>query len=757
MSRPLFRSLLCLQLLALHTANLNAAPEPDEAAPPSLTQDIRPSLARQQQLSFKELGAHQALELRGIDGNANLPVNIRLDEVVTGARLKLHYTLSPSLLPHLSHLKVYLNDEAQAVITVPKEKLGNKQTVELPLDPRFFTDYNRLRLQLIGHYTEECEFPFHSSLWAHIGSDSSLDLSLHPLELHNDLSILPAPFFDERDNRPLQLPFVFAPGPDTETLRAAGSLASWFGMLAAYRGNHFPVHLDRLPEGHAVVFATPSKVPAGLKLGEITGPGIAIIDHPHTRGAKLLLILGRDGAELKLASDALALGKAALSGSRAQVQKLDYPPRRIAYDAPLWLPVGRPVRFGELVRFPSELETKGQQLGTLRINARLAPDLFTWQSKGIPIDLRYRYTPLRNSPDAHLSVSINEQFIQAFHLPGSGKSGSADRLVLPLLEDEDTQARSDLRIPAFQVGSNNQLQFRFHLPPSDSGKCQTNLISDLQAAIDPDSTLDLSHFHHYAALPNLALFANSGFPFTKYADLAETTVVLPDTPRAEEIALMLTTLGKLAAHTGTPGLRLGLLPASRLKEAADSDLLIIASGDLNQAQILQTWGQDMPALLQQGERSFAPLTRVQNTLYDWFGWQESQTLPVAGRTILSGNGALASITGLESPLQPGRSIVILNATQPEALGLIGSALNDSARVDRIRGDLAFLRGEQVESFRVQEPYYVGHLPWWSWLWFHLHRHPLLLALAGISLGLILTLMAFAALKRLTQRRLGHHD
>lgn len=755
MSRSPSRSLPFLLSLALYSIQLNATPTLPEPGSSALIQDSRPILSREQQLSFKALGAHQPVELRGIDGNASLPVNIRLDEVVTGARLKLHYTLSPALLPHLSHLKVYLNDEAQAVITVPKEKLGNKQTVELPLDPRFFTDYNRLRLQLIGHYTEDCEFPFHSSLWANIGSDSSLDLSLQPLELQNDLTILPAPFFDERDNRPLQLPFVFAPGPDTETLRAAASLASWFGMLAAYRGNHFPVHLDRLPEGHAVLFATPGKVPAGLKLAEITGPGLAIIDHPHTRGAKLLLILGRDGAELKLAADALALGKAALSGSQVQVQKLDYPPRRSAYDAPLWLPAGRPIRFGELVRFPSDLETKGQQLGTLRINARLAPDLFTWQSKGIPIDLRYRYTPLRNSPDAHLSVSINEQFIQAFHLPGSGKSDSTDRLVLPLLEDEDTLAQSALRIPAFQVGSNNQLQFRFHLPPSDTGKCQSSLMSELQAAIDPDSTLDLSHFHHYTALPNLALFANSGFPFTKYADLAETTVVLPDAPRAEEIALMLTTLGKLAAHTGTPGLHLNLLPASRLQEAADSELIIINGGTPD--ALLQTWGLDMPALLQQGERSFAPLTRVQNTLYDWFGWQESRTLPVAGRTILSGNGALASIAGLESPLQAGRSIVILNATHPEALGLISSALNDSAQVDRIRGDLAFLRGEQVESFRVQEPYYVGHLPWWRWLWFHLHRHPLLLALAGVSLGLLLTLMAFAALKRITQRRLGHHD
>lgn len=731
--------------LVLHAGLLPASPLAD-------THPIR-----QQQLDFKTLGGQQAIELRGVEGNATLPVNVRLDEVVTSARLKLHYTLSPALLPHLSHLKVYLNDEAQAVLALPKEKLGTRQTAELTLDPRFFSDYNRLRLQLIGHYTEDCEFPFHSSLWAHIGSDSTLELQLKPLELANDLAILPAPFFDARDNRPLQLPFVFAPQPDFDTLRAAASLASWFGVLAAYRGNHFPVHLDTLPDGHAVVFATPDKAPAGLTLPAIDAPSIALIDHPRRRGAKLLLILGRNSAELKQAADALALGKAALSGSLVQVRQLDYPPRRAAYDAPLWLPVGRPVRFGELARFPSDLETRGTQLGTLRLNARLPPDLFTWQSRGIPLDLRYRYTPLRNSPDAHLSISINEQFIQALPLPGSGKSGSAERLVLPLLEDEDTQARSDVRIPAFQVGSNNQLQFRFHLPQSNSGKCQSHTTGELQAALDPDSSLDLSHFHHYAALPNLALFANSGFPFTKYADLAETSVVLPDVPRAEEIALMLTTLGRLGAHTGAPGLRLTLLPMSRLREAARQDLLIIASGSSERAPLLQTWGQDLPALLAQDARSFAPLTQLQEALYDWFGWQDDPPRRLAGRAILASKGALASIAGLESPLAAGRSVVILNATEPQALDLIGAALNDNTRINAIRGDLVLLRGEQLESFRVQDPYYVGELPWWYWLWFHLHRHPLWLALAGVSLGLLLTLMAFATLKRLTQRRLGQHD
>ncbi|MBK8317953.1 MAG: cellulose biosynthesis cyclic di-GMP-binding regulatory protein BcsB [Betaproteobacteria bacterium] len=29
----------------------------------------------------------------------------------------------------------------------------------------------------------------------------------------------------------------------------------------------------------------------------------------------------------------------------------------------------------------------------MKASARLAPDLFTWPTRGVPINLRYRYTP----------------------------------------------------------------------------------------------------------------------------------------------------------------------------------------------------------------------------------------------------------------------------------------------------------------------------------------------------------------------------
>ena len=44
------------------------------------------------------------------------------------------------------------------------------------------------------------------------------------------------------------------------------------------------------------------------------------------------------------------------------------------------------------------------------INARLPADLFTWEVKGVPIDLKYRYTPPAEQGDASLRIEINDQF-----------------------------------------------------------------------------------------------------------------------------------------------------------------------------------------------------------------------------------------------------------------------------------------------------------------------------------------------------------
>lgn len=746
-------------LPALVPNALAPAPELIGITPPK-QQAEKPLPLRQWKATFKELGVVNAMTLRGVEGEGSIGLGVRRDELIESARLRLTFTLSPALLPALSHLKVLINDELLQTFVLEKEKLGSPQTVELKIDPRYFTDYNRLRFQFIGHYTMDCEMPSHSSLWASISNESSLELSLRQLTSGNDLALLPGPFFDSRDNRTVVLPFVYGSHPSMGMLKAAGSIASWIGVLASFRGNHFPVLENRLPERHAVVFATNAHRPDFLKdLAPIEKPTLSMMNHPEVEGAKFLLVLGKDDAQVQMAADALVLGKAALSGQSIQVDSLEYPPPSKAYDAPRWLTTDRAVPLAELVQTPSDLQLSGATLnGVINVPARLAPDLFTWNAKGIPLDLTYRYTPNSVSDHGALNVSVNDLFVRSYPLHNyDAQEGGKSSLLLPLLDDSEAQKKADLRLPAFFVGGNNRLQFAFQIPQTDMGRCTPAQPTQLHAAIDPNSTIDLTGFRHYLAMPNLSAFGSSGFPFTRHADLSETSIILPNQPTPTDVEVYLTALGRMGSSTGYPGTRFKLLSSAQLDQAKGTDILLISQADRD--GVLTRWGHQIPALIEAGKRSIQPLERTLGALSGFFGQDPSiQYSSSGGQTTLRGDGPLAAIVGFQSPLNEGRSVVGLTATDGVAMQLISESLNDTGKTNQMRGDLALLRADSVESFRIHPVYYAGNLPWWERIWFHLHTHPLWLASLGIVAGLLLTFMVYGALRVMARRRLKtHHE
>lgn len=709
--------------------------------------------------TFQQLGQGSSMMLRGVESEGSVSISVRRDELVESALLRLTFTLSPSLIPSLSHIKLLLNEELLQTISLPKEQLGVPQKLEIPIDPRLFTDYNRLRFQFVGHYTMDCEMPNHTSLWASISNDSQLDLTLRQLPLSDSLELLPAPFFDSRDNQIVNVPFVFADAKDMGQLKAAGSVASWLGMLSGYRGNRFPLFENQLPERNSVVFATNDRRPDFLKeQPPVTQPTLTMMSHPEHPAIKLLVVQGKDNAQLQQAADALALGKAALSGSSMQVTKLEYPEKRKAYDAPRWLTTKRPVLLSELVNNPSDLQLHGYALNnTINIPARMAPDLFSWNARGVPLQLNYRYTPNSLSQHGSLSLSINNQFIKAYPLRAADddKSGKST-IMLPLFEDGSTQASSDFRIPSFLVGGDNQLQLGFQLPATDLGQCRSTQPTELRAAIDPESSIDLRGFRHYLPMPNLAAYANSGYPFTKYADLSQTSIVLPSHPTAADAEAYLTAVARMSAATGLAGIRFNLMNADQIEKARDTDILLISAGDKD--GLLQKWSQDIPALIVAGKRTTHLLERAVSSLSELFQHASDAPNPgSSGLATLEGKGPLAAIVSFESPLKKGRSVVGFTASDDIAMAQIYRGLSDSGKISAMRGDLSFLRADQVESFRVNPIYYVGDLPWWQRMWFHLHSHPVALALAGIVTGLLLTFLVYGALRSLAARRLGGNN
>jgi cellulose synthase (UDP-forming) len=702
--------------------------------------------SRQQALSLKDLGANSPIRLLGVQGEGSLPFSVRRDEVATDGKIDVSFAYSPALVPEISHLTVLLNGEVLGSIPLPKDKASG-QTATLPINPVLFQQDNRILFRFIGHYTLGCEDPLHSSLWLVLSNTSTMTMQLQKLTLANDLSLLPAPFYDAKDMQSLTLPFVFAGRPAPSTLQAAGITASWFGRLASYKGATFPVSFDTLPNTNAVVFATNAEKPSGLALPALNGPTISIIPNPNNAEAKLLLVMGRTPQELAAAAQTLALGSVALSGQTQLVGIPDVPERK-AYDAPRWIAMDRPVRFGELVQ-PTDLQGNGLVPGLLTVNFRTAPDIFVWGNTGIPLDVRYRYPAgtWLNFADSRLDVSINNSYLRSLPLSQEG----AVQQVKDIISPDFVLNQQMVRVPPYYVFGQNQLQFYYDLRPMKRGECQDVLPNNVQESIDPDSTIDLSNTERFTTLPNLAFFVNSGYPFTKWADLSRTAVVVPDQLTPADVQAFLTLMSMMGDSTGFPVARVTIVNAAGVDQVADKDLIVL--GALSRQPLIAKWTGNARLRVEDGRLRIAvtaPLDRVYTAL-DPNVKQERERVD---QLLVQQGDNLATMIGMESPLNSGRSVVIITGSTPEKQLTVLNTFRNRELNPLIQGDLMVAAPDKVTSFRVGNEYTVGQLPWITKLRWWFGNSPLLLILCTLVGVLILALVAYWILSRIANRRLA---
>lgn len=754
------KNLICLTLLvtslgvasgarAIDNMNQPSILTPAAAAPVALS----PAPAREMQLRFADVAPPPgSFDLRGVSPEGVIEFGVRSDEVVTQAQLALDYTPSPSLIPIESHLKVYLNDQLVGLTTLTKEQLGKANHILIDLNPLYISDFNRLRLVFVGHYQNICENPVNSTLWLDIAKSSSLNLHLQRLPLQNDLSHFPEPFFDLRDNRPLALPMVFAASPDAGQQRAAAILASWFGARAQWRGQTFPVLFNQLPASNGIVFATNAQRPDFLRAHPaVNGPTVEMINHPDNPYVKLLLIMGRDDHDLVTAVQGIAQGNILFRGPSVMVDQVRQLMPRQPYDAPNWVRTDRPMTFGELKKYPEQLAASGVQPSPLSLTVNLPPDLFLIHSSGIDMRLNYRYTAPQHENDSRLNISLNKQFVQGYTLIPDRQQGNAI-LHLQMLQGLFDSAKQ-LTIPALKLGATNEFEFDFDyttlLASGVEGRCESYTTALNHVVIDDSSTLDFSGYRHFMPMPDLRAFANAGFPFSRMADLADTLVLVNKQPQPVQVATLLNTLGNIGALTGYPAQSLRLSDDWSQAKNSDADILMIGA-------IPPEFKDDQHInMLVTATQSWVKQPNRQATLSD-VASPASDAVP-DNQTTIGAQGPLAAIIGVQSPSHAQRSIVALLADSPSGFELLNQALADSGKRAAIFGSVAIIRDSGVNSLRVGDIYYVGHLPWWERVWNALATHPVFMAIIAMLAVVMVALLLWRGLLILSRRRLSPQD
>jgi len=722
-----------------------AAITPPAAVAPALTGAAEGTV--HERVSLRDLRVTNPIRLAGTRGEIGIPFGMRANQVVTDANLTLNFAYSPALLGDLSQLVVLLNGEVVRVIPLDPAAAGG-QVLTFPVNPAMFLPgNNQFNIRLIGHYARDCEDPFHSSLWANISNVRSFfDMTVQTLPIAPNLSRLPAPFFDQYDTAPLKLPFVFAGSPTDSELESAASLASWFGSMASYRGFSFKPHYGQLPRGNAVVFVTPDRPIAGLA-PSITGAGIAVMKNPNDPFGELLVVMGRNARELKLAAAALASGKGVFGGTQVSVDGVRIPayPR---YGAPRWLRTDRPVQLGEITD-AYELQGMGLPPGPLTADFRVAPDLFFWPRQGGTLNLAYRYpgAPWLDRGASRLDLSINNQYVRTLPLSGAAwwdKWGGQEAAT-------SHTSRASVVLPRYNLFGQNQLIFDYNLIIADKKKCQGTLPDNVRTSILPESTIDLTHAYHALRMPDLATFANAGYPFTVRPDLAETAVVLADQPSPATIESFLLLMGRFGDSTGAPVTGLTVTRKVDGEQLAAKDILVIGGLPLAQSAALF---ENAPVRFEDGRLRVAqrsPIARV------FAGASPFDRSPQQADEFLYGADSFSGITSFESPFDSGRTVVAVLARDTVALPLLVDSLADVKVNAQVQGDLSIANGEGMASFAVGSSYWVGELPIWVRIAFWFSQHPLLMALSGVIVALLVAGPIYHFLKRQERKRLSVMD
>ena len=717
--------------------------------------------------TLADVGVPDTIILRGVDAYHSVYFSVPQTQVVKTATMHLRYHFSPALLPSLSHLKVSLNGTLFATLPVSMQPTVNGTTMPteqgsgqngvtvtrnesnamleatLSLPAEMLVHQNELAFEFVGHYTTQCEDPSSSALWSHVDTTSTVELAGALLPLQNDLKLLPLPFYDAAVNLHPVVPIVFLSQPSLKAMQAAGIVASWFGILTDFRPVRFPVSFGAIPAGNAIIISENSaELPTSFNISSSSGPTIAMRTNPSDPYSKLLVLSGDNPDDLVTAAMALTLQRDLFQGDQVRIPNLKMPAPRTPDDAPRWLRTDKVVHLGDIAQTG---DLQGDGAVPLRAYMRLPPDLYygNKQDQTIDFHMGYRYNGIPISNDSTLQVYMNDAYVSSTPMPHTDKASAKLETVVPI------------PVVNMRPFSNSlMMQFIFLLPKR--GRCQDTAPYNLKGAVLKDSYLDIRDIPHWAVLPNLEIFANAGYPFTRKADLADTAVVLPDTPAADEIEMFLTFMGHFGAQTGYPVLNVSVINNDGMKTDSGKDYMVMgtvedqpALGRLNQWLPVFVDGSGLH--IQDTQGFFAPLQHA------WWKVRSSDHVQ-SGQLETAGGLPDALVEGIEWPSGSGRSVVVMAVRDQQSIPSFLTNFLKSSQSSDVSQSVSVLHGTRFVSYRIgNDVYHVGSISAWTWMNLLFSQYPWLVVIAAFIICFLLATLLRAVLRRRARVRLQGND
>lgn len=706
-------------------------------------------------LNLAQMGMPDGIILSGGQRQGGVSFTLPSDQVVIHSQLSLAVRVSPVMASRNATLQLMLN--GQPLGTLPLGADGEDVShYQLDIPPALMVSSNNLSVKINDGDTLQCQRDIHDSSRVTVLPTSHFSWESQQLNISDDLSHFPRPFFDSMQMTPADIAVSYGAKPSADVFSAAALVSSWLGIQADYRGIAFSALRDRLPERHGIVIGHPGEQVGGMTLPETDKPLLRIIANPANPAYKLLLIVGKNDTALRMAAWRLTRGNFAPQTATLDVESQTIPVGK-AYDAPRWIPTDRPVRLSELLRKDQSPTVSGVWHEPLRIAFRAAPDLYLWDGETIPLQVGYRFPSENwiNEDKSLLSVTLNGTFLN--NLP-MNKQGPLEK-VWRHLGGDARQERFTIPLAPYLIYGDNQLSMYFNVVPKDDVPCQVLLNNNIKSRITDDSWIDLSKTRHFSLLPNLSYFVGASFPFSRLADYSQTTLLLPAEPSETQVATLLNLAARSGNATGTAlannRVVLGMPNGGGdLQSLRERDVLAVTA--LDQQAFNQSLLADSP---------YRPVDNVLSVREPDL-WQKAQRRLTGDWTsasldadrYFSSSSAWRGFISYRSPWNPARLVVVAMASNDDQLARLKNDL-DSPRINAgIRGDTAVITSDNgVRSFQVSTPFPSGQMPWYMMAVWYASQHSGFLALLGLIATSIMGLALTAMFKRHARKRLGSGD
>jgi cellulose synthase (UDP-forming) len=472
------------------------------------------------------------------------------------------------------------------------------------------------------------------------------------------------------------------------------------------------------------------------------GASLSIRQNPVDPDGSVLTVAGDNDEQLLHAARALALTKTAKLGANGAAPTLgdsvrigDYemPKERQPDDAPRWLLTDK---LTSLWALSSRQALQSDGTKPLPIYFRVPPDLYYGENQNLNLSLNYRYNALPLAAGSALRVFVNGSMVNEAPLPAGRDFADHQRTVL---------------LPVANLRPfGNTFVFNFDFIPTNPNADTRTAAQTLAGSILQNSYLDIRGMAHWAEMPNLELFANAGFPFTRRADLADTVIVVPTTPTAKEITLLLYLMSHFGTQTGYPALRVQIAGPEAVMRG-DRDYLML--GDVSDQPAFSSLYAALPVTFDaQGihvkqPKGYLAMLRAY--------WRRITGVASPGTDISNADGVPdLLIEGLESPFFPGRSIVMLEMRSDQVVEDFADVFLERSQSSDIAHSVSLLRNGKFSSYVLDAPvYHVGVISPYALMRLWLVEHFWMLLIAVTVLSLVMATYSRDYLALLTEARL----